>query len=280
VTSESDVDHPSLELARRLLTHEPFGPKVELFVGGLPLNLIEDLPPPASARLLGSVLISPDTQGSVLRAIFDADGDPAFVLAAYQRQLKELGWDTFEGGRFPPHGGFVTRQNAENFMMWRGGHGPILRAAVGASGQQSVDLRVTLDWETPRHTEERQSPAFRGQERMPTLCAPAGVTVRPRGGGGGGGRWRQEAVAETDLAAGVLEAHFADQLAKGAWMRVDGRAEDVVAWSSWQLPGDDNWRGLLLVLALFGTTRRSLWLGIESDASGDEGGSSSSLLRA
>jgi hypothetical protein len=261
-----------LELARRLLTHAPFGPKVELFVGGLPSNLVDALPPPAGAQLLGSVLMSPDTQGSVLRAIFDAAGDPASVLAAYQQQLEELGWEAFQGSPFPPHGGFATGQKGEGIKMCHGGHGPVLRAAAGVSAQQSVDLRVTLDWETPRHTTERRSPASQGEERMPTLHPPAGVTVHPQGGGGGGGRWRQEATAETDLAAGVLEAHFADQLLSADWTRVDGRSEDAVAWSSWELPRDGDWRGLLLVLALFGTTRRSLWLGIESATSGDEGG--------
>jgi hypothetical protein len=34
VTTGSDSDPVSLELARRLLTHVPFGPMVELIVGG------------------------------------------------------------------------------------------------------------------------------------------------------------------------------------------------------------------------------------------------------
>lgn len=88
---------------------------------------------------------------------------------------------------------------------------------------------------------------------MPSLNPPPDVTLHPQGGGGGGGRWRQEAIADTDLTAGASEAHFAAQLADAAWARLDGRGEDAVAWSSWQLPGEGDWRGLLLVLALFGT---------------------------
>ncbi|MGA8017039.1 MAG: hypothetical protein WCB85_14090 [Candidatus Dormiibacterota bacterium] len=61
-----------------------------------------------------------------------------------------------------------------------------------------------------------------------------------------------------------LETHFAAQLSDLGWTRVDGRAEDAVAWSSWLLPREGEWRGLLLVIAIFGPTRRSLWLQIES----------------
>jgi len=241
-------------------------------VGGLPTDLVDDLPLPAGAQLLGSALNSRDEPGSTLEAVFDAAGAPASVLAAYQRQLQALGWEGFEAGPVPRHGGFVARQSGEGIMLRHGGHGPVLRAVAVADSGQSVDLRVTLDWEMPRHIAEWRDPHFQAAGRMPSLYPPLGVTVRPQGGGGGGGRWRQEAVAETDLAAGVLEAHFAAQLAEAAWTRVDGRVEDAVAWSSWQLPGDGDWRGLLLVLALFDTTRRSLWVGIESAALEDERG--------
>ena len=48
------------------------------------------------------------------------------------------------------------------------------------------------------------------------------------------------------------------------WARVKGRADDVIAWSSWTLPGEGAWRGMLLVLAPFGAEERSLSLRIES----------------
>jgi hypothetical protein len=270
VTSESDLDHAGLELARRLLTSVPFGPAVELVVGGLPPDLVDALPLPAGARLLGSALSSRETRSSTLEAVFDAAGDPAPVLAGYQRQLQDLGWEMFEAGPGRSHGGFVPRRGDERIMLRHGGRGPVLRAVAVAGSGQSVDLRVTLDWEMPRHLAEWRAPRDPGEGRMPSLYPPPGVIVHPQGGGGGGGRWRQEAIAETDLTAGELEAHFAAQLAQAAWTRLDGRLEDAVAWSSWQLPGDGDWRGLLFVLALFGTRRRSLWIGIES-AGPDEG---------
>jgi len=272
VTSESELDHAGLELARRLLTRMPFGPAVELVVGGLPPDLAGALPLPAGARLLGSALSSRETRGSTLEAVFDAAGDPASVLAAYQRQLRDLGWEMFEPGPGRLHGGFVSRRGGEGIMLRHGGRGPVLRAVAVAGSGQSVDLRVTLDWEMPRHFAEWRGPRDPGEGRMPSLYPPPDVTVHPQGGGGGGGRWRQEAVADTDLTAGELEAHFAAQLAEAAWARLDGRVEDAVAWSSWQLPGEGDWRGLLLVLALFGTRHRSLWMGIESAAPEDEVG--------
>lgn len=277
-----DSDHVALELARRLLNHVPFGPVVELIVGDLPPNLAGDLPLPAGARLLGSALNSWETRRPTLEAVFDASGDPSAVLAAYQQKLREVGWEAFEMGPGLPHGGFVSRRVDEGITLRHGGQGPVLRAVAAAGDGHSTDLRVTLDWEMPRHISEWRGPHPHGEGRMPSLYPPPGVTVRPQGGGGGGGRWRQEASADTDISAGVLEAHFEAQLADAAWIKVDGRVQDAVAWSSWQLPGDGDWRGLLLVLALFGTTRRSLWLGIESAGPEDESGgyTASSLVRA
>ena len=58
-----------------------------------------------------------------------------------------------------------------------------------------------------------------------------------------------------------------------------GRADDIVGWSSWQVPGEGSWRGLLLVLAAFGSDERSLTMRMEqaTTENGDGGSTSSSL---
>jgi hypothetical protein len=94
--------------------------------------------------------------------------------------------------------------------------------------------------------------------RMPNLYPPSGVLLQPRGGGGGGGSWHTDAMTTMDRPVSELESHFADQLREAGWKRLDGRADEVVAWSSWQLPGKGKWRGLLLVLAAFGHGQRVL----------------------
>lgn len=269
VTNEFASASSALELARRLLNS--YGPEVELLVGGLPPSLASDLPLPAEARLLGSALRFWESRRATLEAVFDTSGEPFAVLSAYERQLQELGWNAVVPFDRGVPGGFLSRRGSEGITLRRGGQGPVLRASAVAGSGQSVDLRAILDWEMPRHMDEMarhmdelQRPRQPGREPMPSLYPPPGVTAHNQGGGGSRDRQHIEASAYTDLAASVLEVHFAAQLSEAGWTRVDGRAEDAVAWSSWLLPTEGEWRGLLLVLAIFGTTRRSLWLQIEA----------------
>lgn len=270
MSAPSNPEAASLELARRLLTHLAFGAEVELMLGGLPPSLADQLPLPAGARLLGSLLRSLEGRLSTLETVFDATGDPSAVLAAYQRQLEGLGWEVFDEGPRPPHGGFMSRRSGEGVMLRWGGSGPVLRVAA-APTSRDVDLRVTLDWEMPRHLGESRAHRLPSQGLMPTLYPPDGVTVGPRGGSGGGGHWEQRAVAYTGRPPAELEAEFAGQLVAAGWTRDGGRADDTVAWSWWKLPGDQGWTGLLLVLA-FSSERRSLWLVIESAESDETSG--------
>jgi hypothetical protein len=79
------------------------------------------------------------------------------------------------------------------------------------------------------------------------------------------------ALARTDRAVGDLEAQVTEELRHSGWDRLDSGFNDVFAWSSWQLPGKGNWRGLLLVLAALGHDQRSLSLHIESGESTADG---------
>ena len=97
---------------------------------------------------------------------------------------------------------------------------------------------------------------------MPPLQPPAGVALRGGGGGGGGGTWHSEATVEIDQPVSEVESHFAQQLERAGWTRIAGAADDVAAWSSWQLPGDGRWRGILLVLAAFASKERFLYVRI------------------
>lgn|GEM_PF-6060679 len=51
-----------------------------------------------------------------------------------------------------------------------------------------------------------------------------------------------------------------------------GSADDVVAWSSWEPPGGEEWRGLLLVLGAFSLGRCTLMLHIERAGDSDRSG--------
>lgn len=56
------------------------------------------------------------------------------------------------------------------------------------------------------------------------------------------------------------------------WTRITGApADETTAWSSWDLPGDSEWRGLLMVLAAFGPSQRQLIIRIQRSGAGDDG---------
>lgn len=241
-----------------------------------PPDLAEDLPLPPGATLLGSALYHREGRRTHLEAILDAAGDPAAVARAYETQLHGLGWEVVERAPGPAGGGFLPGPRIDGVMLRRGGRGPVLVFGAMAHNGGPADLRVRLDWEMPRHLDNpgRHPGRPPGLERMPSLHPPAGISLKPRGGGGGGDSWYSQAVVETDRSVADLEAHFATQLAAAGWSRVNGRADEVVGWSSWRLPGEGDWRGLLLVLAAFGSMQRSLQLSIEAGEPNDDDTSS------
>jgi hypothetical protein len=207
-----------------------------------------------------------------LEAVFDAPGDPTTVVSSYQKELHSRGWDPVEGFPGQMHGGFIPGAAGDGIMLRRGGRGPLLMVDAVAREGTPVDLRVRLDWEMPRHLGDSRPVRPQGFERMPSLRAPSGTDLRPLGAGGGGGRWHSEATIDTDRPIAELEHHFASQLAKSGWIRLDGRSDETIGWSSWRLPGDGGWRGLFLVVAPFGPRERSLWLAIEASEQDDDDG--------
>jgi hypothetical protein len=152
---------------------------------------------------------------------------------------------------------------------------------IGARTRKALptDLRLRLDWEMIRHTPEMGMPSRpAGYERMPALQPPEDMPTRGGSAGGGGGNWHSEASVETDKPVAYLHAHFAQQLERAGWKRVAGSVDEVAGSSSWELPGDGEWRGILLVLAMR-PGRRFLFVRIESDnASGGGGYSSGPVL--
>jgi len=261
-----------LELAERLLTHpHPEGlTSAKLIVGRLPESLAVEIPLPPAAHLLGCALHSRGGRPTLLEAIFDAAGDPEKAMPEYERELAKAGWNAFEGfggmgGGFVPEGIGVGRSYRQ------GKQGPLLMVSAIAREALPAEIRLRLDWEIIRHLPEMQRHGRpEGEERMPALRPPAGMPMRGGGGGGGSGSWHSEASVETDRPVADLQSHFDQQLERAGWKRVTGWTDEVVGWSSWQLPGDGGWRGLLLVLAAFGQNERSLFLRIE--AAGAQGG--------
>lgn len=261
------------ELVQRLLTHpHPEGrTSVQLFLRHLPESLGVDFPLPSGSQLVGSALHSRREQPTRMDAVFDTEREPEVAVAGYERELAERGWSPLErfggmGGGFVPSGLGIGR------AFRHGDVGPALMISARSREARPTDLRLSLDWEMIRHLlEMRMHQQQEGAERMPTLQPAEGMPMRGGGGGGGGGSWHSEATVETDQPVADLHAHFAQQLERAGWKRVAGSVDDVVGWSSWQLPGDGAWRGIFLVLEAR-PGRRFLYVRVESDDASGGGG--------
>ena len=269
------------ELAQRLLSHpHPEGPtSIQILLRRLPDDWAA-VPALPGSRLLGCALHSRRGRPTLIEAVYDADGDSRAVLARYEPELTKGGWGVFQGWG-GMHGGFMPGGMTGAGQWYRQGEaGPVLMVATIDRQGMATDLRLRLDWEMIRHLPEmRRHTGPEGAERMPPLHPPPGIPLRGGGGGGGGGTWHSEATVETDLPVAEVESHFARQLEQAGWVRVAGSAEDVAAWSSWNLLGAGDWHGILLVLAAFRSDERFLYVRI-SAGNPDDGGwySSGSLV--
>jgi hypothetical protein len=269
------------ELAERLLTHpHPDGPtSVELFPGRLP-GAWGEVPAPTGARLLGSAMHMRRDRPAVVEAVFDGEADSMALIARYETELGRSGWNALEafGGM---HGGFMPGgMMGLGRAFRRGDEGPILMVSAIDREGGTTDLRMRLDWEMARHLPEMRHHHPEGSDKIPPLHPPPGVPLRGGGGGGGSGTWHSTATIETEMPPVDVESHFARQLERAGWARAAGSGDGIAAWSSWHLPGQGDWRGILLVLAAFAAGERFLYVWVAGDDSGAGGYGSSMTLRS
>ena len=259
------------ELAERLLQHRyPGAPdsRVEVVMGELPNGWPADLPLPRGARLLGSIAASlGDSKSAFAEAVLDADDTPRNVLSSYRGELESTGWAVVETPR-PPRFAFSSGGTGEieRQSFLRKDDGPLLTVTVVTRSGSPSDVRLRLDADVRRPPPQHSDFLARVTERIPNLRAPAQVLVSPSGGGGGGERhWTVHGTALTEMAVGDLETHFSSQLSEAGWTRLGGGNDGVVAWSSWRLPGEQVWKGVLLIHAAFFEGERALFLRVEAE---------------
>jgi hypothetical protein len=242
---------------------------VELFARRLPELVAADIPVLPDWRVLGSALYSRTGRPTLVETVIDAPNSFAELVGPFQHALALTGWTVLEPTG-PMHGGFVSADLGEGRAFRRDGRGPVLSIRGVSRDGMATDVRLRLDWEAARYLSQTPHMQPDGAERLPPLSAPAGVRLRGQHGGGGSGHWTSESTVETDRSVGEIEAHFAEQLVRAGWGRVGGSTDDIVGWSSWTLPGDGNWHGLLLVLAAFRPGERSLTLRVEQSEPSEE----------
>jgi hypothetical protein len=202
--------------------------------------------------------------------VLDAPGTPRELLAFYQQGLTSQGFRASTPGPISPFGGFQLTHSADGTFCQRStGSAAFVRVDVKDSGLQSIAIHTdmpaagpcALDVPSPAMVRTRP-----GQDLMPLLYAPECVPVLRVGPDPSGrvDRYTSEATVETRRSAAELEGYFARQLQAAGWSRVDGQTNGPQAWSVWQVPGDEGWRGWLSVLEWPGQDLRALSLRLES----------------
>ena len=279
VTSSSQSGDPTAELASRLLTpsYLPDGGtyEVRLFPTQLPPDPKIDLPQPAGSRLIGSALRLRNGTAASLDAVLDVPAGTSDVAGFYERELAKLGWSPAPSRGPSTQGGFIQAYPGSNRMYCKGENPPWYSVSIFTLPSAPIDVRAHVEFTNPNMpaggtyvgpcSAQQSVQMGGGLTKLPVLRAPDGVIIRGgMGGMSGMDRQTSEASATTKLSPSDLESQFAQQLAAAGWTRVAHSADGPVAWSTWKLPGDSDWRGLLLVNET-GSDRRSLMVRAEAN---------------
>jgi hypothetical protein len=254
------------ELVVRLITpsFSPLGQEqtVQLFRGALPQDPKVDAPRPPGARLIGSVVRSSAGAPVSVQLVLDAPGTSTDITSFYERELGTLGWKA-PPERGPAPGGFQPTSPTVGKVFCKGDQPPWVTITVfpKEKGPNDVRLNYQLRSEGFGGGGPCSQQGFGPQpfpNRLPALRPPADVQFRFGGGmASGPDSQGSETNAVTSRSAADLEGNFAGQLSAAGWTRTGGSATGPVAWSSWKVPGDGDWAGLLLVIET-GSDRRLL----------------------
>jgi hypothetical protein len=247
---------------------------VTLHPGALPPNTGFDLPIPPGAHLVGSVLRQRTNANPSFDAVLDVPGNADNVTSFYERELGKKGLTPPPIQQQMQPGGFQGSMGpAKGSMFCKGDGLPYVSISVFSRVNAANDVRVHFE---PAQSASAQQfagspcsqkggpPPAMATQRLPALHAPDGVVLQSAGSSMGGPRQQSDAVANTSKTAAELESFFAQQLAAAGWTRVAGGANPPLAFSTWKVPGDGDWQGVLIVIEMPSKDRRSLMLRAES----------------
>ncbi len=257
-SGEQQEGNPWRELALRLSTDGPTGGRNEsrLFAGDQPEDLSSELPIPEGMTVVGGIVRSGLRRGEPeTEVLIDAPVRAEAVIETY-RSLMRLeewagqGW-TEQVWRMDEEGGFAFQPVIEHVTFCRSRRGPAITVGAYDREDTPTDVRLILI-PAGRHTPCAPE-AHRGHDLfsiIPLLTPPPGAYSVDGGGGGGTDSEDATAELETDLAPGGISAHYAAQLADAGWTRTGEGSDGPLAWSAWEVPGEDGerWNGLFSVL--------------------------------
>ena len=245
-----------------------------LHPGALPRNAGFDLPLPPGSHLVGSVLRQRTNANPSFDAVLDVAGTPDDVTSFYERELGKKGLTTPPAPQQMQPGGFQgTMGPAKGGMYCKGDGLPYVSVSVFSRPNAANDVRVHFEPAQPPSAQQfigspcsqkgGPQPGMPAQ-RLPALRAPDGVLLQASGSSMGNARQQSDGVATTTKSAGELESFFAQQLSTAGWTRVAGAVDSPLAFSTWKVPGDGDWQGVLIVIEMPAKDRRSLMMRAES----------------
>lgn len=219
-----------------------------LLIGEMPEDLPVKIPLPKQSRVLGTLFRG----GNNVDIVIDVDMSPKDILGFYEEELLNAGWSRPPSERSA--GGFTSSGHlgVERTAFCFSPEGPMLGIAAGAMGETTSDLRLYIHIEAPdgqcdpesqRHQQHPQHP----QWVIPSLQSPTGAWKS--GGGGSRGHDEQSSSAKLETELSVEEAleHYADQLQRVGWKRLDTVLSQLAACANWTFQDDrgSTWIGLL-----------------------------------
>ncbi len=261
-----------------------------LLPGQLPDGLPLTIPIPAGGQIVGSVERTINGQLAGADVLLEAPGTTTQLRELYENALLHQGW---VAPASPPAGGFQQRGFQQSspvlsYMRCAGDDWGTALVMFGTrdAGRAEVWLSISLpaparatDSFNPVATSpcammagsgtSQGSPSFR-RDLLTELRSPVGSRLQIGGGAMGPDYATTEATVETRLSAGELEAAFGRQLERHGWVKLDSGDAGSVAFSSWALPHEPDWSGMLAIMATPTENRYAVSVRVEtaSTASG------------
>ncbi|GHF97679.1 hypothetical protein GCM10017783_06960 [Deinococcus piscis] len=220
-------------------------------LGKLPPGV--ELPLPARTEVIGSQF-SP--QGSDAVVYLDTVLNAAALREFY---LAQSGWKQGQPGWGEEVGGFVAAEGldaaGQPLIFYRSAPATVIHlnfsGPADAQGRRPLVVWFRKGADAVRQVSSpRQSGTRFGLPNLPTLRAPAGVTV---GGGGSGSSdqdWSQSSSLRGEIKLPALHEHYAAQLKQQGWTRAGELVQERSATSLWTLPAREGQGPRELVLNL------------------------------
>lgn len=258
--AESADGHLWQEIALRLLSErrpDESRAELRLFAGEIPEGVHTAIPVPEGMTVLGGMVRPGARYGEPEpEVLMDAPMGTEAVLEAYRAlmgsgELARQGWTEQEWNAREERG-FVSRPVLESAVFCRSRRGPalVVNADVGEDGGSAVRLSlIPAGRDTP--CAYGDGDWGRTASVIPPLTAPPGSHEIDGGGSSyGGDAESATAGLRTDLSPEELAAHYAAQFEVAGWTRVGEGSDGPLAWSSWEVLGEDGevWTGVFFAM--------------------------------